>query len=164
MAAQKQRQTVVAIGNFDGVHGGHRALIGAARQVADDAGLPLVVLTFEPHPQEVITGRPVPRLTAAAEKEQLLLEAGADDVCVIPFTPEFSQKTPAAFIDEVLVDTLNARHVLVGEDFRFGCRAAGAVATLAADARFDTTAVPLVKGQDGVPLSSRQMRQGRIQK
>jgi riboflavin kinase/FMN adenylyltransferase len=159
MLAQKQRQAVVVIGNFDGVHAGHRALLHAARQVADDARLPLVVLTFEPHPREVITGKPVQRLTSAQEKEQLLLAAGVDDVCVVPFTPTFSEKTPAVFIEEVLVETLNARYVLVGEDFRFGHKAAGTVETLAADNRFETKTVPLVRGKDGVALSSRRMRE-----
>jgi len=126
-------RTVVVIGNFDGVHLGHQHVIGRARELADAEGLRVVAVTFDPHPMAVLRPDHAPlTLTDLPTRCHLLLEAGADDVFVIPFSREIADWTPAEFIDRVLVDGLHARHVVVGANFRFGNRAAGDVGTLVA--------------------------------
>ncbi len=120
---------VVTIGNFDGVHLGHRAVLAQAREVAG-AG-PLAVVTFDPHPLRVLRPEAAPAvLTPTDRKSELLLEAGVDDVVVLPFTAEVASWSPERFVDEVLVGGLRARAVVVGENFRFGHAAAGDVALL----------------------------------
>jgi len=153
--------TVVAIGVFDGVHRGHRALVGVARELADDSDLPLVALTFDPHPAEVVSQGPPPRpLATVARRIRLLQEAGADRVEVLAFTRELSQMEPRAFVEAVLVGQCDARAVVVGENFRFGHRAAGDVSVLAdlgADLGFAVVPVALAAG-DGEPVSSTLIR------
>jgi len=139
---------VVVIGNFDGVHHGHRALLEHARSLVP--GHPLVVVTFEPHTMAVV--RPdvvVPRLTTAACKLELLRVAGADEVVVLPFDRETAGWSPTEFVDRVL-RPLHPAVVAVGDGFRFGHRAKGDISTLTeagerdpAD-RFDVAALPLV--------------------
>jgi len=120
---------VVTIGNFDGVHLGHRAVLAEAREVAG-AG-PLTVVTFAPHPLRVLRPAAAPAvLTPTDRKTDLLRAAGVDDVVVLPFTCEVAAWSPQRFVDEVLVDRLHARAVVVGENFRFGHAAAGDVALL----------------------------------
>ncbi len=124
-------RTVVVIGNFDGVHLGHRHVIRQARELADDDGLRVVAVTFDPHPMAVLRPEHAPSsLTDIDRRCALLAEAGVDDVFVIPFSREIAAWTPLEFIDRVLVDGLHARHVVVGANFRFGARASGDVATL----------------------------------
>ncbi len=124
--------TVVTIGNFDGVHRGHVEVLARARQVADRLNLGHVVaVTFDPHPIAVL--RPVsapPQLSTVEGRADLLADAGADDVLVVPFTDEVSDWAPERFVEEILVDTLHASAVVVGANFRFGHRAAGDVALL----------------------------------
>jgi riboflavin kinase/FMN adenylyltransferase len=122
---------VVAIGNFDGVHRGHRALIAAARECAQALGVPLGVITFEPHPREVLApGQAPPRLTPFRLKARLLAELGVDQLFALGFTPTLMAKTPEQFVHDVLAGGLGIRHVVVGYDFRFGNRRAGDVAML----------------------------------
>jgi riboflavin kinase / FMN adenylyltransferase len=123
--------SVVTIGVFDGVHRGHQAVVGRAARRAATAGVACVVVTFDPHPADVV-GRtdPVPVLTSLAFRVQLLRAAGADDVLVVPFTVEMSQLTPEEFVRDVLVERLRPVAVVVGANFRFGHRAAGDVGTL----------------------------------
>ncbi|MFZ2620015.1 MAG: FAD synthetase family protein [Alphaproteobacteria bacterium] len=147
--------TVVAIGNFDGLHAGHRALLAVASHVARAEDMPLVVLTFEPHPRAVLSGKPLQRLMQSNEKLAALHAAGVDEVVVLPFTPEFAQTTPQQFIDDILGKTLQAKHVVVGENFRFGHKAGGHVALLQAQKQFTTHAVPLLRDAGGVVSSSR---------
>ncbi|MCW2755712.1 MAG: riboflavin kinase / adenylyltransferase [Marmoricola sp.] len=129
-------RTVVVIGNFDGVHLGHQHVIGRARELADEAGVQLVAVTFDPHPMAVLRPDHAPlTLTDVAARCALLAAAGADDVFVIPFSREIAAWTPDEFITRVLVDGLHARAVVVGANFRFGNRAAGDVATLIAAGR-----------------------------
>jgi riboflavin kinase/FMN adenylyltransferase len=123
---------VVAIGNFDGVHRGHRALIERAREQADALRAPLGVITFEPHPREVlIPDRAPPRLTPFRIKARLLADLGVEHLFALAFTEHLRQKTPAQFVHDVLAGGLGARHVVVGYDFRFGNRRAGGVDDLA---------------------------------
>jgi riboflavin kinase/FMN adenylyltransferase len=125
-------RTAVVIGNFDGVHLGHRHVIRRARELADRDGLRVVAVTFDPHPMAVLRPEHAPlSLTGIDRRCLLLAQAGVDDVFVIPFSREIAAWTPVEFIDRVLVDGLHAAHVVVGANFRFGARAAGDVATLA---------------------------------
>jgi riboflavin kinase / FMN adenylyltransferase len=143
-------RTVVVIGNFDGVHLGHQHVVRTAREVADQHGLRVVAVTFDPHPMAVLRPDHAPlTLSDMATRCRLLLAAGADDVFVIPFSREIAAWTPEEFIQRVLVDGLHARHVVVGANFRFGNRAAGDVATLqrAGEAGdFEVAGIPLDGG------------------
>lgn len=123
---------VVAIGNFDGVHQGHRALLAAARAEADARRSPLAVLSFEPHPQEYF--RPGPdcfRLTPLRTKARLLAELGVDALFALNFDAEMAQRTPQQFVQDVLLDGLGVSAVVVGRDFEFGKGRAGNLAALA---------------------------------
>ena len=125
-------ETVVTVGNFDGVHLGHRHVISRARRIADRLNLGHVVaVTFDPHPMAVLRPEHAPStLTDLDHRVELLEEAGVDDVLVLPFTREIADWSPERFVEEVLVDTLHAAAVVVGANFRFGRRAAGDVALL----------------------------------
>ena len=124
--------SVVTIGVFDGVHRGHQRIVSGAAETGAELGMPAVVITFDPHPAEVIRpGSHPPLLCTTRRRAQLLADQGVDVVCVLPFTYEFSQLGPDEFVRAVLVDRLHARRVVVGENFRFGHRAAGDVALLA---------------------------------
>ena len=137
----------MTIGVFDGVHRGHQQIIGAAVSRAQALGVPSVVLTFDPHPSEVVRpGSHPPMLTSQHVKAQLLEGLGVDVMCVLPFTLEFSRLSPDEFVHAVLVERLHARVVIVGENFRYGQKAAGDVASLTAAGRRFGFAV------DGVPL------------
>lgn len=152
--------TVLCIGVFDGVHGGHRALLAEGRRQADALGLPLVAVTFDPHPMSVVAAHHAPRsLSTLDHRTDLLLDAGADSVDVLPFDERMAAMTPEEFIAIELVERLGAKAVVVGEDFRFGHRAAGSVAVLAAEGErrgFAVTGVGLVG--DGERWSSTRIR------
>ena len=132
-----------------------------ARQVAQGRNLPLVVITFDPHPDEVVRpGSHPPDLTSARRQAQLLADLGADALLVLPFTVEFSRLSPDEFVRIVLSERLHAAVVVVGEDFRFGFRAAGDVPLLAQlGEKYDFTAegVPVLV-VDGVTISSTYIR------
>jgi riboflavin kinase/FMN adenylyltransferase len=120
---------VIAPGNYDGVHLGHRALIRSARAFAAEHALETCVFTFDPHPAAVIdASRSKAMLTQHPRRAQLLRQAGADRVHVQSFTPEFAAFSPEAFVDALLEQ--GARALVVGPDFRFGCARAGDVAFL----------------------------------
>ncbi len=124
--------TVVTIGNFDGVHRGHQAVLARAHdQAAQLGGLPVVALTFDPHPMRILRPEHAPAaLTDVAHRAELLGAAGADAVLVLRFDREVANWSPEEFIDRVLVGALHAKAVVVGENFRFGHKAAGHVDTL----------------------------------
>ena len=146
------QQSVVVIGNFDGVHRGHVELLRIARTAAPDARL--VAVTFWPHPMSVIRPDQAPKLlTTLSRREQLLREAGVGEVVVLHFTAEMASWSPAQFVDTV-IRPLNPVRVVVGENFRFGFRAAGDVNTLVdlAAGDFVVQGVPLVT--DGTQPSS----------
>lgn len=125
-------RTVVTIGNFDGVHLGHQHVVRRAREVADELGVPdVVAVTFDPHPIAVLRPEHAPPTLSTIEtRAALLADAGVDDVLVVPFSREIADWSPERFVDEILVDALRAKAVVVGANFRFGNRAAGDVATL----------------------------------
>jgi riboflavin kinase / FMN adenylyltransferase len=138
----------VAVGEFDGVHVGHREVISG-----NDT-----VLTFEPHPLQVVRPEAAPRLlTSLDAKAELIATLGVQELVVIPFDEGFAAQTPQEFIDRILVERLSATNVSVGENFRFGHRAAGDTAMLMADPRFETRVVPLVE-VDGEIVSSSHIR------
>jgi riboflavin kinase/FMN adenylyltransferase len=155
-------RSVVTIGVFDGVHQGHQRIIARTADIAAGLGLPLVVITFDPHPAEVIRPGTHPvLLCTAARRAELLAGLGADAVCIMPFTLEFSRLDPQEFVRLVLVDRLHAATVAVGENFRFGHRAAGDVALLAELGEkygFTAEAMPLLR-DDGIKISSSLIRQ-----
>jgi riboflavin kinase/FMN adenylyltransferase len=126
----------LTIGNFDGVHRGHQAMLALLRNEAQHRGLPATVLTFEPHPRDYfarLAGKPelAPSRIATLRDKLLELEAcGVDQAVVLPFDQRLASLSPDAFIDQVLVRGLHARYVLVGDDFRFGAKRAGDYAML----------------------------------
>jgi len=147
--------SIVVIGNFDGVHPGHRAVLAEARR--RDPSLPLVVVTFWPHPVSVLRPEAAPLLLTSLEARiEHLSAAGADRVEVIDFTPEFASWSPAEFVERVLIP-LEPKVVVVGENFRFGHRAAGNVGTLRelAAGRFEVDGLPLVRFGDEDTCSTR---------
>lgn len=125
----------VAIGNFDGVHAGHRALIERARELADAHAAKSVALTFDPHPSVVLSphGAP-PMLTSLARRLELLASAGLDAVVVEPFTRDLAGLSPNAFIDNLVLHALTARAIVVGYDFCYGQGRAGTTDALRAHA------------------------------
>ena len=132
---------VLTIGNFDGVHRGHQAMLALLRSEAEHRGLPTCVLTFEPHPRDFFAraaGTPqlAPARIATLRDKLIELErCGVDQTVVLRFDRALASLTPQAFVDEVLQAGLNARYVLVGDDFRYGARRAGDYATLDAAGR-----------------------------
>ncbi len=147
-------RSVVTIGVFDGVHRGHQRIVADACAQAAERGMRSVVITFDPHPDEVVRpGTHPPLLTTTRRRIELLERLGADAVAVVPFTLELSRTPPDDFVRQVLVERLHAAHVIVGEDFRFGHRAKGDVALLKElGAKYDFTAegVPLVANGDTI--------------
>jgi riboflavin kinase / FMN adenylyltransferase len=138
----------LAVGTFDGVHLGHREVIRGAD----------TVLTFDPHPSAVVSPNASPPLLTTLERKVELLEAiGVEELVVIPFDKEFASRSAQEFIDQILVGTLGATHVSVGENFRFGHKAQGDTDMLAADGRFETRVVPLLE-IDGEVVSSSHIR------
>ena len=156
-------RSAVTIGVFDGVHRGHRAVLGALAEAARERDLAPVVVTFDPHPMEVVRPGSHPGLLTTLDRRlALLAEQGVAATLVLPFTQEFSQLSAAEFVRLVLVDTLHAGQVTVGSNFRFGHKAAGTVAQLAllgADYGFDVTGLELVPSTgDAEPVSSTVLR------
>lgn len=152
----------LTIGNFDGVHKGHQAMLVRVRAEARSRGWQSAVLTFEPHPRERFTPMTAPtRLTSLREKLELLAGCGIDRVHVQQFSRAFSSLAPEAFVERVLVRSLAARWVLVGDDFRFGAKRAGDIARLrelGADHGFTVAAMPTVE-HDAVRVSSSAVRE-----
>ena len=141
-------RTVVTIGMYDGVHRGHQQLIGAAVARARAMRRPCLLLTFDPHPAEVVRPGSHPAiLTSLDRKAELVAGLGVDAMCVLPFTAEFMRLPPETFTHTVLVEHLHAAQVVVGENFTYGHRAAGTVASLTTEGRRFGFAV------EGVPLA-----------
>lgn len=134
----QRAECALTIGNFDGVHRGHRAVLARLVAGARARGLPSCVLTFEPHPREFFAARsgsePPARILAEPDKLDALAACEIDRVCIVPFDAAMAGRSPQAFIDEVIVTGLQTRMLLIGDDFRFGAGRAGSVDTLAAAA------------------------------
>ncbi len=148
LSEARPRPRKIAVGEFDGVHIGHREVIRGSD----------TVLTFEPHPLQVVRPEAAPKLLTSLEaKAELIEQLGVQELVLIPFDDRFAHQSPQEFIDEVLIRALGATRVSVGENFRFGHRAAGDPALLGAQRSFDTRVVPLVE-LDGEIVSSSHIR------
>ena len=136
----------LTIGNFDGVHRGHQAMMQRLRQEANQRGLPVCVLTFEPHPRDYFARQlqqpdlAPARITTLRDKMDALAALGVDHAVILPFRAELAALSAAAFVQQIMCDQLQAHYVLVGDDFRFGAKRAGDLAllqTLAAQHGFE---------------------------
>lgn len=156
------RGAVVAIGNFDGVHRGHQAVLEAARDIGAAAGRPAAVLTFEPHPRTVFRPHaPVFRLTPAAQKARILKALGFDGVIETAFTHAFSELSADAFVTSMLVDRLAASHIVTGVDFHFGKgRGGGPAFLIDAGERlgFGVTLIDAFRDENADVVSSSRIR------
>lgn len=156
------RGAAVALGNFDGVHRGHAAVIAAAAEAAHGRGIPLAALTFEPHPREVFRPADPPfRLTLAEAKAEALAALGVELLYQLPFDLAFSRMPAETFIDAVLAEGLGARHLACGPDFHFGHRRTGTpalLATLGPAHGMGVSIVPEAAAPDGLVWSSTAVR------
>jgi riboflavin kinase/FMN adenylyltransferase len=161
IALLKRRPRALALGTFDGVHAGHRAVIGRAMVLAAESGLTSAVVTFDRHPLAVIDPSRVPRLlTSTEEKVRLIGELGPDELILLPFDERLAALTPAAFCADLLTGALGARVVVVGENFNFGAGGAGDAAQLracGAEHDFDVVICDLVT-EHGSAISSTRIR------
>ncbi|WP_405805787.1 bifunctional riboflavin kinase/FAD synthetase [Streptomyces sp. NBC_01187] len=152
-------RSVVTIGSYDGVHRGHQLIIGRTVERARELDVPAVVVTFDPHPSEVVRpGSHPPLLAPHHRRADLMADLGVDAALVLPFTSDFSKLSPADFVVKVLVDKLHARSVVEGPNFRFGHKAAGNVESLAelgGTYDYDVVVVDLFeRAESGEPFSS----------
>ncbi|ALF88860.1 Riboflavin biosynthesis protein RibF [Ralstonia solanacearum] len=160
--AESRAPCALTIGNFDGVHRGHQSLLARARAAADARGLPLTVMTFEPHPREFFMPDRAPtRIALLRDKLESLRRQGVDRVVVEHFNAHFAAQTPTEFVRNVLVDGLHTRWLLVGDDFRFGAKRAGDFTYLqAAGAQFDFEVEQMGSvSESGIRISSSAVRE-----
>jgi riboflavin kinase/FMN adenylyltransferase len=150
--------SALTLGNFDGLHFGHRRILRRLREVASAHGWKASVLTFDPHPTRVVAPERSPRLLTTPDERVSLMDAeGVEQVLILPFTRELAQLSPEEFVRRVLVDCLAARYVLVGDNFRFGHRQAGDVDVLrelGSRYHFETEVVAAVSCRGRVVSSS----------
>jgi riboflavin kinase / FMN adenylyltransferase len=161
IATQGDESSVVTIGDFDGVHRGHQHVLDLVVARARERGARSVVVTFDPHPMTVIHPGAAPlALTSLDRRLELLAQRGLDATLVLPFTTELAHQSPAEFVQHVLVDALRATEVHVGQNFRFGHRAAGTVDALTELGAADGfTTHPVTLARDQVVWSSTYVRQ-----
>jgi riboflavin kinase/FMN adenylyltransferase len=156
--ADLQSGCIVTMGSFDGLHKGHQTLLEATCQEAGRRGLPGVLVTFDPHPREVLTGRRASLLTTVSERSRVARAFGMDGVSVLLFTPEVAALDPEAFVRQVLLEGLNMKGAVVGHDHHFGRDRTGNVDVLrelSADLGFEVTALPAFSHEGQVVSSSR---------
>jgi len=148
--------TVVAIGNFDGVHRGHQALLKKARSLADYHGFSLLILTFEPHPRQFFKPDIAPfRITPAPVKAQIFDQLiHPDFYAVMNFDGALAELSPPDFIQDILINYCHAKIIIVGQDFRFGKRRSGCIDTFRARPDFETIVFDVVREGDGIISSS----------
>lgn len=155
------RAPAITIGNFDGVHRGHQVLLEALDACASRTGLSRCAVTFYPHPATVVAPERAPRLLMSLEDRVALLRRfGAEEIVVLRFDESLARMDAAAFASEILAQSLDARHVVIGENFRFGNRQSGNAALLrqlGADLNFTVDSVPLAHWR-GMPVSSSEIR------
>jgi riboflavin kinase / FMN adenylyltransferase len=159
--------TAIALGNFDGIHCGHRQVIEPVLAAREQAVLRLyaTVVSFSPHPREFFSRKPLALLSPFEERIALLEQTGVDQLMVLPFDQELANLSPEEFVDQILVDRLQAKHISVGKDFRFGHRRAGnadLLQQLAARHGIEVTQVSL-QTLDGERISSSAIRQALAQ-
>lgn len=156
------RGGVIAIGNFDGVHRGHRSVLDRALEIARERGVPALVLTFEPHPRTVFRpGQPVFRLTTAPVKARILEALGFNAVVEYPFDISFSQRSADDFVHSILIDWLGASEVVTGFDFHFGHGREGGPAFLMEAGRrhgFGVTLIDAYRDENAEVVSSSRIR------
>lgn len=161
----KEKRPAVGLGNFDGVHVGHQAILAAVKADAAKRGAPSVLYTHDPHPAVVLRhGTPPAKITTLEEKIEIVDALGLDYMVVEPFTIDFAAQTPETFVRDVLVGKLGIGHAFVGENFGFGKGRAGKSSDLQAFGKslgFDVTLVPPVL-VGGAPASSTRVRQAVI--
>lgn len=164
--AESRAPCALTIGNFDGVHRGHQALLSHVRDAATRLGVEAAVMTFEPHPREFFArlagdlSRAPTRIANLRDKLQSLSDAGIDRVIVEHFNAHFASMSPEDFVEKVLVEGLHVKWLMVGEDFCYGTRRAGNVASLIEAGKkygFHVEAMPAVTN-DGVRISSSAVR------
>ena len=160
--AESRAPCALTIGNFDGVHRGHQALLARVREAARERGLPVCVMTFEPHPREFFdpAGAP-PRIAMLRDKLEALRMNGVDRVVVEHFNRTFASQSPDAFVERIIVGGLHARWVLIGDDFRYGAKRAGDFASLkTAGVRhgFEVEQMATVADASGARISSSAVR------
>ena len=155
--------SVISIGKFDGVHTGHRAVISELKSLAEHDGLAAVVVTFDRHPLALLSPDDCPiALVSTEQKLDLLAETGIDATLVLEFNESLSSLPPEQFIENILVNSLRARHVLVGRDFRFGAKGAGDVdllQRLGGQYGFDVRLIDDVKPDNTRRVSSTWIRE-----
>ncbi len=165
--AEARRPCALTIGNFDGVHRGHRALLARVAEAAARLGVDTAVMTFEPHPREYFAhlggdeSRAPRRIANLRDKLQALEACGVDRVIVEHFNASFASQSPERFIEDVLVNGLHVKWLIVGDDFRFGAKRAGDVAMLQEAGRrfgFEVVSLPAVMHED-VRISSSAVRE-----
>jgi riboflavin kinase/FMN adenylyltransferase len=155
------RGAVLSVGNFDGVHLGHQAILGHVARRAASLGIPAAAMTFDPHPVKLLRPTHAPRLvTTLAQRLELIETTGVDAVLVVPFTHRLARMEAEDFVTSVLVDRLAVREVYIGRNFRFGAHRRGDVEmlrSLGRRLRFDAAAAPIVE-VDGGAVSSTRVR------
>ena len=167
----EQKKRVIALGFFDGVHNGHAALMRRTAQVARETGATPSAFTFDPHPQTVILGKPMPLITSPEDRADLMRKYyGIEDVIVEPFTPQFMKQPWRTFLEETLIRDLNAVHLVAGHDYHFGYKGEGnpeRLAQLCAAQGIGCDIVPKVE-RDHITVSSTYIRtliaQGEIER
>ena len=150
--------SVVTIGNFDGIHAGHRELIKDTLSLSEKNNLGSVVLTFDPLPEEFFNRKHFFRLMPITDKLDYFRQAGIDTIIKIPFTKEFSEMSARVFINEILINKLRTQYLIVGKDFKFGNNREGDYETLSNEKEFQTNIVSIIKDND-VKVSSSMIRE-----
>ena len=159
LPAEADQSVALTIGNFDGVHRGHQAMLSRLIEAAEDLALPPAVMTFEPHPREFFAHESAPpRLSSLRAKLERFADLGVDRVYVARFDARLAALTPEVFIGDVLVRRLGARWLLVGEDFRFGKGRSGDLSTLRIAARVFSVEAMRTVGVEGERASSSAVR------
>nr|WP_018437861.1 bifunctional riboflavin kinase/FAD synthetase [Paraburkholderia atlantica] len=160
--AESRAPCALTIGNFDGVHRGHQALLAHVRAAANARGLPVCVMTFEPHPREFFNpaGAP-PRIAMLRDKLEALRTNGVDRVVVEHFNHTFASQSPDTFVERIIVNGLHARWVMIGDDFRYGAKRAGDFASLREAGKhygFEVEQMATVADPSGARISSSGVR------
>tara|TARA_Y100000768_G_scaffold361592_1_gene319732 strand:- start:24 stop:947 length:924 start_codon:yes stop_codon:yes gene_type:complete len=150
-------RSVVTIGNFDGIHAGHKELINEAHSLANVNNMNPVVLTFDPLPEEFFERKGFFKLMPIADKLEYFRTAGIKTVIKVPFSKKFSETSAPTFIQEILINKLQTKYLIVGEDFKFGRNREGNYNTLSNEKKFKTKIVSVIKDSD-MKISSSMIR------